>query len=239
MKPTTRLTIFAALAVLGGLLIAGCGGAGQVGGQEDAQKKESAPPVAGSFVGEIPGIGEDVPDNDAFVAVVATSAQESVREVRAYLCSGGAINEWFWGSAEGNKLDLTSEGGAQLEATLTPETATGTITLDDGTSSTFTADLATGIAGLYNVNLLEDGRVIGTSETGNRLEGRVADEPREDGLYPITGTIIVPDGPTQNFKALTASTEPAEARWVALPDGRTKGGRKGEEGAGFSLIFIG
>ena len=226
-----------------GLLSAGCGGAEQGGGQggggqDGAQEEKSTPPIAGSFVGEIPNIAEGDVDNDAFVAVVATSAQEGVREVRAYLCSGGAINEWFMGSAEGNKLDLTSEGGAQLEANLTPETATGTITLDDGTSSTFTADLAKGIAGLYNVDLLGDGRVIGTSETGNQLEGQVADEQGENGLYPITGNISVPDGQTQNIEAFAAGTEPAETRWVVLPNGQIKGGKTKGTGAGFSLWII-
>jgi len=219
-----------------GLLVASCGGY-----QQGSEQEKSAPPVAGSFVGEVPGIAEDVPDNTAFVAVVATGAEEEEggeREVRAYLCSGEAINEWFTGSAEGNELDLTSEGGSRLEANLAPETATGTITLDDGTSSTFTADLATGIAGFYNVTSTPDLRIRGTSETGNQLEGQVADEPREDGLYPITGTISVPDGQTQNIEAIAASTEPAEARWVVLPDGQTKGGRKGEKGAGFSLWDI-
>ncbi len=238
-----RSTVADFALVLAFTLLVGCGGAeqggGQGGGQEGAQKKESAPPVAGSFVGEIPGIAEDVPGNDAFVAVVATSAQESVRDVRAYLCSGGAINEWFWGSAEGNKLDLKSDSGARLEGRLSPQAATGTITLDDGTSSTFTANLATGIAGLYNVNLLGDGRVIGTSETGNQLEGQVADEPDEDGLYPITATIIVSNGQKQNIEAFAASTEPAEARWVVLPDGRSKGGKTKGTGAGFSLFLIG
>jgi hypothetical protein len=232
----TRMGAATLLAVALALLVAGCGGGGGGGGQQEDEAPEK--PVAGSFVGEIPNIAEGDVDNDAFVAVVATSAQEGVREVRAYLCSGGAINEWFMGSAEGNKLDLTSEGGAQLEANLTPETATGTITLDDGTSSTFKADLAKGIAGLYNVDLLGDGRVIGTSETGNQLEGEVADEQGENGLYPITGNISVPDGQTQNIEAFAAGTEPAETRWVVLPNGQIKGGKTKGTGAGFSLWII-
>jgi hypothetical protein len=232
----TRMGAATLLAVALALLVAGCGGGGGGGGQQEDEAPEK--PVAGSFVGEIPNIAEGDVDNDAFVAVVATSAQEGAREVRAYLCSGGAINEWFMGSAEGNELDLTSEGGAQLEANLTPGTATGTITLDDGTSSTFTADLAKGIAGLYNVDLLGDGRVIGTSETGNQLEGEVADEQGENGLYPITGNISVPDGQTQNIEAFAAGTEPAETRWVVLPNGQIKGGKTKGTGAGFSLWII-
>ncbi len=45
--------------------------------------------------------------------------------MRAYLCDGQDINEWFWGTTEGNDLDLTSEGEAGLEGSLASEAATG------------------------------------------------------------------------------------------------------------------
>src|SRR5215204_2359841 len=123
-------------------LIAGCGGSPQEG---DGQQQQE--PVVGEFAGE-------VSDANAFVALVAGEPQdgEEAREVRAYLCDGREINEWFRGTAEGNKLDLASEA------------STGTITLDDSESFIFTADPATGVAGLYEVVLSDNGQLLGTSQ---------------------------------------------------------------------------
>jgi hypothetical protein len=116
------------------------------------------------------------PDADAFVALVASGTEEegeAQRQVRAYLCDGQSINEWFnEGSVEGNELDLRSEGGALLEGSLATEAATGTITLDDGESFTFTADLASSVSGLFDVNISEDGQLRCTSEAGGGSRGR-------------------------------------------------------------------
>jgi hypothetical protein len=59
---------------------------------------------------------------------------------------------------QGNGFDLTSEGGARLEGNLTAEASAAPPTLDDGGSFTFTADLTTGVAGLYDVVLSDKGR---------------------------------------------------------------------------------
>src|SRR3990170_5064707 len=150
------------------LLAAGCGGSGGEygGGSPPQEEQKDAPPVTGSFVGE-------APDEEAFVAIVAVSPEEegNERDVRAYLCDGESVTEWFTGTAEGNELDLTSEGGARLEGNLSTEASTGTITLEDDTTLTYTADLARGVAGLYNVTISEEGRGRGTSETGGPPEG--------------------------------------------------------------------
>ena len=160
--------------------------------------------MAGSFVGE-------AQDEDAFVAIVAASPEEEgedEREVRAYLCDGREVTEWFTGTATGNELDLSSEGGARLEGNLTPEASTGTITLEDGERSfDFTAELATGVAGLYNVTISDEGRVRGTSETGGQLEGQVTDEHQDGGDYPRRGTITSPDGETEDFEDFAPSKE--------------------------------
>ncbi len=204
-------------------LLVGCGGGGgeqQEGGSKD---KESTPPVTGSFVGATTG-------EEAFIVLVASGTEEEgegERQVRAYLCDGEWINEWFnEGSVKGNELDLISEGGARLEGSLASEAATGAITLEDGEPFTFKADLASGAAGLFDANISEDGQIRGTSEAGGRLEGRVAHELGERGLYPVSGIITAPDGETLELVALSDEDEGGEYRWIVLPEGEVKGAKK-------------
>ena len=220
-------SICALLLTLWLLVIAvGCGGGSA---EQEGSKEEGAPPVTGSFVGVAPDAASEA---EAFVALVASGTEEegeAQRQVRAYLCDGQSINEWFnEGSVEGTELNLTSEGGARLEGSLATEAATGTITLDDGESFTFTADLAPGVAGLFDVNISEDGDVRGTSENGGRLEGMVAHELEgEGGLYPVSGIVTAPDGQTLVLKLVALSAEAGEYRWIVLPEGEARGGPKG------------
>jgi hypothetical protein len=78
--------------------VSACGG----GGGEDSL-------VVGEFVGKAPSA-------EAFVALVAGKPKDGEREVRAYLCDGQKISEWFTGTASANELSLSSERGAKLEA---------------------------------------------------------------------------------------------------------------------------
>lgn len=216
------------------LLVAGCFGGGPQG-DSTQEEEESASPVTGTFVGK-------ASDEDAFVAIVAANPDEEggqERDVRAYLCDGERVSERFTGTADGNELNLISEGGAQLEGNFSPEASTGTITLKDDRTITYTADLATGIAGLYNVTVSDGGRVRGTSETGGLLEGQIGEEPLEEplekeGAYLIIGTITSPDGQTLDLRALSASgpTE-NEYRYVVLEDGQIRGARKGRSTGSF------
>lgn len=84
--------------------------------------------------------------------MVAAGSQEEggggEQEVKAYVCDGRTINEWFTGTANGNELDHSSEDGSRLEDNLTPDISTGTNTLADGRSFLFVAKLASGVAGL-------------------------------------------------------------------------------------------
>ena len=210
-------------------MVVGCAGGGSEygGGEQGGSKEEGAPPVTGSFVGVAP---DATPEGEAFVAFVASGTEdegEAQRQVRAYLCDGQSINEWFnEGSVEGNELNLRSEGGARLEGSLATEAATGTITLDDGESFTFTADLASGVAGFYDVNISDEGQLRGTSENGGRLEGMVAHQLGEDGLYPVASTITAPDGQTLELVAVSDDIEGGGYRWIVLEDGEVKGARK-------------
>jgi hypothetical protein len=167
-------------------------------------------------------------DPDTFVAVVADEAAQGAdtREVRAYLCDSQSINEWLTGTATGNVLDLTSEGGVRLEGELASGTATGTATLADETSLSFEAPPATGVGGLFNVTVSADGQLSGTSERGGRIEGQLGDLLRQDGRYLLTGTITSPEGETQDFEASTAAELPVEGRFIFLNDGQVKGGKQ-------------
>ncbi len=203
-----------ALLTLLGLSIVGCAA------QQEEEK--AAPPVAGSFVGE-------APPADAFIAIVADlpEGEGDERQVRAYLCDGQTVSDWFWGSVDGNNLSLTSDNGAELEGQLTPDAATGTIRDPNGDAISFEAPLATGIGGLYNVNVSSDGSLSGTSELGAQLEGQLGNILEENDSYPVSGTITPPDGQPEEFKALTSPNTSDDHRWIVLPDGQIKGGNFG------------
>lgn len=195
-------------------MIAGCGGA--------QEGEKSAPPVAGSFVGEaLPA--------DAFIALVADlpEGEGEERQVRAYLCDGQFVSDWFVGPVDGNDLDLSSESGAQLVGQLTPDAVTGTITDPNGDAISFEAAPATGIAGLYNVNVSADGSLSGTSELGAQMEGQLGEILEENDSFPVSGVITPPDGQPEDFKAITSPNTSDQHRWIVLEDGRIKGGNFG------------
>jgi hypothetical protein len=197
-----------------------CGG----GGGEDGL-------VVGEFVGEIPSA-------DAFVALVAGKPKDGEREVRAYLCDGQKISEWFTGTASANELSLSSEGGAKLEAKLTTEAATGTITLSDGGDSfDFEVPQATGIDGYYPLNVM-GGSAIGTSRRGAELMVQVGGGDQSSNFF------ITPPGDEAKevrFDVIVPSLKPAgtdykpgvdEWHWIVLADEeqvQIKGSRKGKE----------
>ena len=205
-------------------LVAGCGGGG-ADQQQGVSQEESVPPVTGSFVGS-------AQDEEVFVAIVAAGPEEDgqERDVRAYLSDGEHVTEWFTGRADGNELDLTSsEGGARLEGNLSTEASTGTITLGDDRTLTYTADLARGVAGLYNVTISEEGRVRGISETGGLLEGQLGEEEekRDEEVRPISGIFTSAEGQEVSFGLLGREPDPDEYRWIVLEDGQAKGAKKG------------
>ncbi len=205
------------------LLVAGCAGQQEEGsGGAQQEGKNGAPPVAGSFVGEVPPAG-------AFLAVVADvpEGEGDEREVKAYLCDGQTVSDWFVGPVEGNDLSLSSNSGAQLEGQLTRDAVTGTITDPNGEAISFEAPLATGIAGLYNVNVTSEGALSGTSQTGGQMEGQLGNILEENGTYPVSGAITPPDGQPQDFTALTSPDTSEQHRWIVLADGRVKGGNIG------------
>jgi hypothetical protein len=193
------------------------------------------------FVGE----AKDVPTGEAFVAVVVADAKPGAeaREARAiiYGDTENEIQEWFPGAVTGDKLDLVSEGGARLQGEFSPEGATGTITLADGTVLPFDAVPSTGVAGLYTVTVFPDGRVEGTSERGVRLEGHLGTQAAEPDTFPMTGTLTPPDGEPLAFEVMFRTLPEAEmitARFVVLDDGRIRGGAKQKDDRHFTCPMI-
>jgi hypothetical protein len=212
------------------LFLTGCTGlqTQQEGGGQESVKEES---LTGSFVGEIP-------EANTFVALVAQEPQEGEdqQQLRAYLCDGTSINEWFnEGSVEETEFDLTSDDGARVVGSLKRDVdsswVSGQVFLADGTVLPFGAPPATGIAGLYEGRISE-GELSGTSETGGRIEGQVGDEV-ENGRYPTSGIITLPEGQSQGLEWFVTADASGELRFIVLADGRIKGGFKKGEGAGF------
>lgn len=220
------------------LLVVGCAAQQEEeggGGQEESAQE----PFTGSFVGDDIFVIDDNSKVGAFLALVAQEPEERAGqpEVKAYLCDGRSINEWFnEGSAEGVEFDLASDGGAQLVGSIKQDVdsswVSGQIVLADGTVLGFSMPPATGIAGLYDMSI-SGSELSGTSEGGGQLEGRLGDTPQEDGLYPVTGIITPADGQPQDFQAFATPDASGELRFIVLDDGRIQGGRKRGEGAGF------
>jgi hypothetical protein len=123
--------------------------------------------LSGAWVGKLEGA-------DAFIGIASNG-----EEVMAYICDGQSITQWFKGQAGADKLDLTS-GSAKLQAQLTVDTASGSVTLADGQTFNFTADRAAGDAGLY------------------RLEEKASDESW------ISGWVVLNDG---NLRGLRVSSK--------------------------------
>ena len=210
------------------LLVGGCGaGQGGAGGQQDEHTTRG--PVVGEFVGK-------VPDSDAFVALVSEKPKEGEekRKVRVYLCDGQEISEWFVGQARSNELDLSSEGGARLDARLTDAVATGTIMLPNGGGEalSFEASPATGVEGFYVVSVpTEEGQVSSTSIRGAQIQGS------RSGAQ-VGATITPPEegtGKPVDFNVSVPSLEEGDNRWILLAGGGKlgiKGAKKGVQ-AGF------
>jgi hypothetical protein len=93
------------------------------------------------------------------------------------------------------------------------------------------ANPVSGVAGLYNVTVSDEGQLRGTSETGGRLEGRLGRQAAS-GNYPLSGTITPPGGQAVEFQSGSTSAEAGDYRFIVLSADRIKGARKGS-GAGF------
>ena len=188
------------------------------------------------FVGEVAAL----PVGQAFVAVVvAEPGAGEEREIRVLLYGDreNDIREWFTGQSTGDRLELVSEGGAQLAGDWSPEGVSATITLPDDIIIPIDAVPISGMAGLYTVQVFPDGKVAGMSEAGVELDGQVTPEQRDDGSYPLTVTLRPPRGDPRAFEIAFFTEELGAgppSRLVVLADGRMLGGAKRKEGDFFN-----
>ncbi len=145
---------------------------------------ESSRPTPGIYYGKLSRT------TDQLAMSLDTPGADDARRVRVYLSDGepnGDI-EWFPGSVSGGRLDLTSASkNARLTGAIDDTAARGTVTLADGSSHPFFAVPAGDGAGIYDVEVMGDGRYVGTSETGGRFV------LRKDG-DAVNGTITTGDG---------------------------------------------
>jgi hypothetical protein len=211
--------VAAVLAVAGLAALSGCGSSG---GPATAD-------VSGSFVGVVPG-------TDIYVAVVAAppAREGQARAVRVYACDGArgaaTVSEWFPGRGT-DAFALTSDSGrAQVRVTLGSDAARGVLSLADGRRLDFSAPPARGIAGLYEVTILPDGRVRGVSESGTRQSGRVSFRPDASGRYHGRGTYTTADGTRSPWASSTGARlrrgRVIESRVIVLADGSRRGAFK-------------
>jgi len=215
-----RMRVLSAVALC--LVLFSCG--------DDAGTKSAAPAVTGEFVGKASA-------EDAYVAVFTGNAKDNGRfDVVAYVCNrqvplGGStqLAEWFTGSGANNAVDLKSEAGtSRLKATLEAGRVTGTIELPGGKTVTFeAASSADGPAGIFVVNLDDQGNLVGTSRGGKTM--KLAPIGGSDPGY--RGTITSPSGSSVPYElyvrggALTKQdlANMKAPRTIILPDGTSRG----------------
>ena len=195
-------------------------------GPPSARAQEAPPTPPTPFPGTaFVGVTDDP---TLFVAVVVGAS-----EARAYLCDGRGLVAWFTGEAgDGQELNLRAEDGGRLTAALGADRLRGQAELADGQTVAFTAEPATGMAGLYEVVVGADGRVVGAAAGGLRLEGVVAGA-LPDGSLLVAGAVALPDGGVRPLAVFATSDAEGAQRWIVLGDGRVTGGRKRGEGSGF------
>lgn len=158
MKTLFRKPIVAILLAFS-LLLTACGGA-----QE---------PISGAFAGKVEG-------SDAFVAVVL----HTDGKVTAYVCDGVAVSEWFKGNANGNTLNLSNAGGANITTDLSADSFSGTFTPVGGSALNFSVSVVNEPAGLW------------------RLEETL------DGVDYVTGWVVLPDGDVRGLTSGGGRTQP-------------------------------
>jgi hypothetical protein len=166
--------------------------------KEAAPGSAAAAPRAGTYVGQLEGlidlIGIDVTQADI----------KNRRIVRAYLCDceTGGDARWYSGVMVANKVRLVStDGETTLEVKLGHDAATGFVIFGDGSVRRFTAPLAAGGSGIYEIEVTADGGLRGVSLAGDTLIATKSSERVShigDGR-PFEVTVTIASGETFQY----------------------------------------
>lgn len=139
-----------------------------------------------------------------------------------------------------NSLTLSTKNGVEVDLELTPEATTETITTTSEGGETdeayhFKAKPATNIEGYYPVKVpSKEGKVVGTSWSGAKLEGRRSGPHISVKITPPGGGGVKPVA----FEFSAATLQGGENRWIVLQEGeggqlRIKGAKQQVSSSGF------
>ena len=141
-------------------------------------------------------------DDDTYFGVIAAdlATDDDERAFIAYLCDGDTRSTWFIDAASGDVVTLASDD-AEVELTFHPDHVDGELTLAGGAPRAFTAERATGDAGLYRAEATVDaadyvGGWIILNDLSQRgaitlsTDGSVVDNPHLDPETRVAETSI-------------------------------------------------
>lgn len=188
-------------------------------GAEEGTPAPDAPFMGEAFVGE-------TSDPETLVAIVLGEEEAGVRPARGYLCNGllRTVDVWLIGEADGVYLSLAAEDGSQLAGILNPAGIGGAVTLGSGENLLFTAPPATGAAGPYTVEMVEGGRLEGSSATGATLIGALQGDGADDsGRFRYDVNVSLLAGGAATLTISTGTTEEGTFRAIVLPSGEGQG----------------
>jgi hypothetical protein len=185
----------------------------------------ATPAAMATFAGET-FVGRTSDPQTLVAIVLGEAAGGEARPARGYLCNGRlrTIDVWLTGELAGDQLTLTAEDGSRLSGVRNAAGIGGGATLGDGTSLLFTALPAEGIAGLFSVEMLAEGRMAGRSASGVTLVGELTEEGAPaGGRYAYAVTLTPPTQDAVPLTITTATTEEGEFRTIILPSGEGRG----------------
>lgn len=213
-----RFTVLLGLIEAGAVLVvafAGCSGASTppttTTTPSSTGEITTSPPSAANVQGDFVSL---LADGHTRLALSTDGLQ-----VIAYACDGDDANAptfapWFIGSVSDNSVELVSTtDGYKLQATLTPQNASGTITLKEGTTLAFTAEHLTTAdnevgSGLYRGQATFNGE--------RYLAGWIVDKPEPNDI-PRQGRAIVNQQTREFMNAPQLEEEDISAKHVPVP----------------------
>ena len=210
MRPNWTGMAVAAITLAAAL--AACGGDGDAdtaaadAGIDATTTADAVTTATTTFVGTVAG-------TDAYFAVTDNASGDDV----AYLCDGQKIWTTYFGAVAGDTFTGATLEGAPITVTIDGDEATGSATLEDGTSHDLRGERATGDAGWFNLTTqLDDGVEVGNwirladgSVRGKSMVATSSETPQTgDGVTGTStaGAAVPPEAvPTGAIKCIKAA----------------------------------